>query len=233
MNEKTNRISEIFKGILAIFLYFFLSSFPQLFIKILGINFYNLNNIFRQIYLILYELFITILILYIYKKDIIPNFKNFKSNIKEYINKYIKYWFIMLGLMILSNFIITLFTTTKVSNNQSDIIKLLGEYPIYTFFATVLFAPILEELIFRLSIKKIFNNDTLFIIISGLLFGSLHVIGNFNSLIDLLFIIPYSIPGFIFAYLYSKSKNICVPIGLHFLHNSIMILLQTIVTFIG
>ena len=233
MNEKTNHISEFFKGILAIFLYFFLSSFPQLFIKILGINFYNLNNIFRQIYLILYELFITILILYIYKKDIIPNFKNFKSNIKEYINKYIKYWFIMLGLMILSNFIITLFTTTKVSNNQSDIIKLLGEYPIYTFFATVLFAPILEELIFRLSIKKIFNYDTLFIIISGLLFGSLHVIGNFNSLIDLLFIIPYSIPGFIFAYLYSKSKNICVPIGLHFLHNSVMILLQTIVTFIG
>ena len=63
---------------------------------------------------------------------------------------------------------------------------------------------------------------------SGLIFGSMHVIGNFNSLIDLLFIIPYSIPGFMFAYIYKKTNNICVPIGMHCMHNSIMILLQII-----
>ena len=33
-----------------------------------------------------------------------------------------------------------------------------------------------------------------------------------ENLIDLLFIIPYSIPGFIFAYVYTKSKNIFIPI---------------------
>ena len=230
IEKKHNK--EILIGIGVIILYLFLSIIPEDIIKILGINFESLNNMYKQIYLILYELFITILILYIYRKDFIPNFKDFKSNIKEYINKYIKYWFMMLGLMITSNIIVTLFTTTKVANNQSDIIQLLGTYPIYTLIVTVICAPILEELIFRLSIKKIFRNDTLFIIISGLVFGSLHVIGNFDNIIDLLFIIPYSIPGFMFAYLYTKTRNICIPMGIHFIHNTVMIILQMIIILI-
>ena len=54
----------------------------------------------------------------------------------------------------------------------------------------------------------------------------MHVISTLENLVDLLFIIPYSIPGFIFAYIYSKSKNIFVPISLHFIHNGIMMSLQ-------
>jgi membrane protease YdiL (CAAX protease family) len=49
---------------------------------------------------------------------------------------------------------------------------------------------------------------------------------SYEHLTDLLFIIPYSIPGFIFAYVYTKSKNICIPISLHFIHNGIMMSLQ-------
>ena len=54
----------------------------------------------------------------------------------------------------------------------------------------------------------------------------MHVIGTLEHLVDLLFIIPYSIPGFIFAYIYTKCKNICVPISLQFIHNVIMMGLQ-------
>lgn len=232
MEVKNNYIKDILKGIGVIFLYLFLSAFMPYLITIFGIDFDNLSNVLKQLYLIFCECFIVILILYIYRKDFIPNFKDFKSNIKKYIDKYFKYWFMMLGLMITSNIIVTLFTSTKVANNQSDIVSLLGKYPVYTIIVTIICAPIIEELIFRLSIKKIFRNDILFIIMSGLLFGSLHVVGNFDKLIDLLFIIPYSIPGFIFAYVYTKSKNICVPMGLHFFHNSIMIILQLLIKII-
>ena len=68
--------------------------------------------------------------------------------------------------------------------------------------------------------------NILFIFFSGLIFGGMHVIGTLEHLVDLLFIIPYSIPGFVFAYVYTKSKNICVPISLHFIHNGIMMSLQ-------
>ena len=230
MENKNSYINDILEGIGVIFLYLSLSAFMSYFINLFGISFNNLSNTFKQIYLIFCECSITILILYIYKKDFIPNFKDFKSNIKKYIDKYLKYWFMMLCLMITSNIIVTLFTTTKVANNQSNIVSLLGKYPVYTAIVTIICAPILEELIFRLSIRKLFRNDTLFILMSGLIFGSLHVVGNFDKLIDLLFIIPYSIPGFIFAYVYTKSKNICVPMGIHFIHNTVMILLQLLIT---
>ena len=72
----------------------------------------------------------------------------------------------------------------------------------------------------------------LFILLSGLVFGSMHVIGTCEHLIDLLFIIPYSIPGFIFAYCHVKSKNIFVPISLHLIHNSLMMILQIVLLFI-
>ena len=39
-----------------------------------------------------------------------------------------------------------------------------GLEPIYTFIATVIIAPLLEELVFRLSIRKIFTSNILFII---------------------------------------------------------------------
>ena len=133
----------------------------------------------------------------------------------------------------LSNIIITNFTTTMTSENQQSVIDLLGQAPIYTIIVTTLIAPILEELVFRLSFRKIFKHtNILFIFFSGLLFGLMHVLGSLENLIDLLFIIPYSIPGFMFAYLYTKEKNIFLPISLHFLHNSVMMILQLILMLI-
>jgi len=231
--EKNFELRNLFKGIGVLFLYFIISAFTYEFIELFGINYDSLNNIIKQIYLILYEITLTLIIVYIYRKDFIPNLKEFLKNIKKYLKKYIKYWFIMLGLMVISNYIITFFTTTNISQNQQSINETLTNSPIYATFLTILIAPILEELVFRLSFRKMFvHTNILFIFFSGLFFGMMHVLGGLESLIDLLFIIPYSIPGFIFAYLYVKTKNIFVPISLHCLHNSVMLLLQILLIFI-
>lgn len=129
----------------------------------------------------------------------------------------------------ITNIIIINITNINSSTNQEYITKLLGKYPIYTIVATILIAPLTEELIFRLNIRKIFKNNILFIITSGLVFGALHLTVA-TSFKELLFIIPYSIPGFIFAYTLTKSKNIFVPISLHTMHNTLMILLQLLLT---
>ncbi len=228
MEKKKNYdLRDMFIGFGVLFLYLIASSLPYDFIELFGVNYDNLNLTARQVYLILYEASLTLIIVYIYRKDFIPNFKDFLKNNIKYFKKYIKYWFIMLGLMILSNAIITMFTTTITSENQQAIVDTLKKAPIYTFILTVFIAPILEELVFRLSFRKIFKHtNILFIIFSGLFFGGMHVLGTLSNPIDLLFIIPYSIPGFIFAYIYSKSKNICIPMSLHFVHNGIMMSLQ-------
>ena len=57
----------------------------------------------------------------------------------------------------------------------------------------------------------------------------MHIFGNVSNLYDVLYIIPYSIPGFIFAYIYTESDNIFSSMGLHFMHNLILISLQFII----
>lgn len=225
--EKNLDLRNALIGLSVILLYLIASAFPYELLGMFGINYNNLNIFFKSLYLIIYEISLTLIIVYIYRKDIIPNFKKFIKNNIDYFKKYIKYWFLMLFLMISSNLIITLFTTTQIAANQEAIIDTLKQAPLYTFIITVFVAPILEELVFRLSFRKIFaHTDILFIFFSGLIFGGMHVIGTCEHFIDLLFIIPYSIPGFIFAYVYTKSKNICVPISIHFIHNGIMMSLQ-------
>lgn len=227
--QRNPEIKNLFIGVGIIFLYLILSSLAYDFIAMFGINYNSLSFIRKQIYLILYEFGITTIIFYIYRKDVIKNFNDYKNNILGNIKKYIKYWFLMMILMFISNYIVTLFTTTDVSNNQQIILVQLKSAPIYTFITTVLIAPILEELVFRVSLKKIFHHTKfLLIFFSGVLFGFMHVISSLESLVDLLFIIPYSIPGFVFAYLYSKTDNICIPISLHMIHNFIMLSIQII-----
>lgn len=216
-------------GFGVILLYLVMSSLAYDFISWFGINYNSLNTIAKSIYLFSYQAFMTLIIIYIYRKDFIPNFKDFIKNNISYFKKYIKYWFLAIFLIEVSDLIVTQFTTSQIAANQQSIIEELKKAPIYTFLITVVIAPILEELVFRLSFRKIFaHTNFLFIFFSGFIFGAMHVIGNFKNISDLLFIIPYSIPGFIFAYTLYKSKNICVPMSLHFIHNGISMCLQFI-----
>ena len=221
------KYKDIIIGILVFLGYLLLSKYADNILILLGFN--KLSTPLKLIVSIIYEILILLTVIFIYLKTIVNDFIDYKQNIKYYINNYLKYWFLNLGLMMITNIIIINITNINNSTNQEYITKLLGKYPIYTIVATILIAPITEELIFRLNIRKIFKNNILFIITSGLVFGALHLTVA-TSFKELLFIIPYSIPGFIFAYTLTKSKNIFVPISLHTLHNTVMILLQILIT---
>ena len=225
--DNMKKYKEEIIGILVLIGYLLLSTLGQEFLLLLGVN--RLPTPLKLIVALIYDLFILMTIIFIYLKTIVQDFNQFKSNIKYYIDNYFKYFFLNLGLMMLSNLIIINITSINNSTNQEYITSLLGKYPLYTIVATVLIAPITEELIFRLNIRKIFKNNIIFIITSGLVFGALHMTVA-TSIKELLFIIPYSIPGFIFAYTLTKSKNIFVPISLHTMHNTLMILLQLLLT---
>ena len=221
------KYKDIIIGILVFLGYLLLSKYADNILILLGFN--KLSTPLKLIVSIIYEILILLTVIFIYLKTIVNDFIDYKQNIKYYINNYLKYWFLNLGLMMITNIIIINITNINNSTNQEYITKLLGKYPIYTIVATILIAPLTEELIFRLNIRKIFKNNILFIITSGLVFGALHMTVA-TSFKELLFIIPYSIPGFIFAYTLTKSKNIFVPISLHTMHNTLMILLQLLLT---
>ncbi|WP_101772272.1 CPBP family intramembrane glutamic endopeptidase [Peptostreptococcus faecalis] len=79
----------------------------------------------------------------------------------------------------------------------------------------VIFAPIVEEIIFRgYIIGRLFENKQILgIVVSSLIFGSIHTITNITSLI------MYFLLGVVAGILYYKTKRLEVSIGAHLLNN--------------
>lgn len=170
---------------------------------------------------ILVELIVLIIFIFLFRKTIIPDFYDYKKNFKQIIKSNYKYWIYGLVIMVISNFVIGNFIGMPVNEeiNQSLLIKL----PVYSFITMIMIAPIIEELMTRVILKNNFNRYV-YATLSGLFFGSLHLL-SITSFIEVLYIIPYGVLGFFFAIMYSNTNNIWTSITFHSLHNLIALLL--------
>lgn len=219
-----NKLITILK-VLGLFLLFFsISSIPVI---LFNIDLSKLNDIELLIYSFLCNIVFLIIIVLCYfktlKKDFKPFFKNFLNNFEESF----KYYFIGLIIMIVSNLIITFVFEGGVAENEEMVRSFIDLAPLLMFFEVSIYAPFAEELLFRKSIREIFKNKWLYILASGFIFGSLHIV-SIESFVDLLYLIPYCSLGFAFAYTYTKTDNIYSTITIHAMHNSITMILYFI-----
>lgn len=235
--EKLEKFEKYLKnallGLAAILVYFILPELQGIFFHIFNIDTTEISTNIKIIYSLIYELLIMIIIILIFNKSLKKDYKDMKKNHKKYYKNYFKYYLIGLLIMMFSNAFIALVSGGSTAGNQDAINELFKINPIYIYFASVIFAPIVEELVFRRAIRNIIPNSILFILTSGLVFGGLHVIGTIEAWYDLLYIIPYSAPGMVFAYILYKTDNIFVSMGLHLLHNGILIALQFFILIFG
>lgn len=230
-NKLENYLKNAGLGLLAILIYFGLPLIEGLPFELLHVDTKTLPMIGKVIYMIAFETIMISLIIFIFRKKLKRDVQDMKINHMNYFSKYLKFWLIGLLIMMLSNAFIAFIVENGIASNEQAIRDLFDVSPIYVFFSAVIFAPIVEELIFRQGIRNIVPNNILFILISGLVFGGLHVITDLRSVTDLLYLIPYCTPGFIFAYILVKTDNIFVSMGLHFMHNGLLISLQFFILF--
>lgn len=229
-NESTKKIGLGFGVVLFYYIASFCQSLP---FSLFNISYETLPLWIRISYSLIYQLLLLGVIIFLLLPTLKKDIKDLKKHHQEYFRKYFKYWFLILAVMIISNLLIALFTSNEIASNEESIRKTFELAPVYTFFSAVFIAPLLEELVFRQGIRNIFKNDTLFILVSGILFGSMHVILSITSYSELLYIIPYSTPGLVFAYLLVKTDNVLVPASMHFMHNGILMSLQMFMMLLG
>ncbi len=214
-----------------VLLIFYCSSlFVLIPIYLFNIDIKTCSDIVYNILRIIPNIAQAILLMLIYRKTIKNDFKDFIKKFGNYSDIAIKYWLLGFIAMIISNKIITSLFPIEIAANEQGVREIIHTIPLISFFSICIFAPISEELIFRKAFKDCFNNKWLFILISGFVFGLLHVIGSFNSLYDLFFIIPYSSLGIAFAYIYYKTNNIFSSIFVHCMHNTILVILNIFVS---
>ena len=218
-------------GILVILSYFLLPTLIKSVIAYLANG--SLSEEVSVILSIIIEVLTLAVILLLFNKRIKENYIDLKKNHKKYFSKYFKFYLIGLAIMYISNAILIFVFNGGLAGNEESIRSILLVHPIYVYISAVLIAPSVEELVFRGAIKNIIPNSILYILCSGLIFGGMHLVGNVTSIIDLLYIIPYSSLGIAFAYIYSKTDNIFVTMMIHTMHNGILISIQIAVMLFG
>lgn len=219
-------MKNLIKSILIFVSYFVYDILIKALLYKFHINYYGFDIKYKIITTAIIEITYILLISFLYRKEIKRDIKDFKENYKTYFSKYTIIYLLGVLLMVISNLIIFRITKTNLSGNEELIRTYINKFPIYMIFSSLVYAPIVEELIFRKTIKNIFKSKYLFIITSGLVFGLLHVSEpTFN---EYLFSIPYIFMGISFAYIYYKTDNIFTTMTFHMCHNLILLIIQLI-----
>ena len=129
--------------------------------------------------------------------------------------------------MYASNIILSFFIQGS-GENEEAVQLLIKNAPYIAFIMTTLFAPFIEEMIFRKSLQDCFHNKKIYMIISGLIFGLIHVAGAENVL-EYFLIIPYGALGFMFAKTLNETDNVYSTIVMHMLHNGVLTILSMVI----
>ena len=226
MNKLNINTKKIIKSISA-FLVFYLLPYIIIFIlKLVGVTFNNITNSTNVIINTILSLITAIILFLIYQKDFKEDFIKFKSDFIKNIDTGFKCWFVGLIIMMISNIILTFLLKAGGANNEQAVQSLLSSLPAIMAIDICLLAPFNEEIAFRKTIKDVFKNKWIFVILSFLLFGGAHVISSAKTLTDYLYIIPYGALGGSFAYAFYETDTIFTSMTMHFIHNTILVILS-------
>lgn len=226
MKINKNWFINICKG-LGVFLLFYFSVFLQYIpIYLFKMDVSNISDSMEVILSTFSNICLLIILFIIFRKEIIKEWNLFKGKLMDNIDTGVKFWFIGLICMVISNLIISTVFKGGQAGNEEAVQKMISALPWLMLIDAGLLAPFIEEIVFRKTFKNVFSNKWLFILSSGLVFGAVHVIGNVTNWTDVLFIIPYSSLGLAFAASYYKTETIFTPITMHIFHNTILTLLS-------
>jgi membrane protease YdiL (CAAX protease family) len=129
--------------------------------------------------------------------------------------------------------LITWLSGQATSGNQTSLNELLGQFPVFTLALTIIFAPIVEELVFRGAFYRFFRAKGMYwfpMFLSATAFSLIHLMVALStgSWGDLWYFPLYALLGIFLAVAYEKTGNIFGPILLHFTYNAVGMLIALI-----
>lgn len=221
-----NTIKNVIRGILVLCLFNYSSVFLVLPVLLFKLKTDKLSGPTQVILSTYISVVVALLLLIIYRKDLKKEWKKFKDNILYNVDTGFKCWIVGLIVMIVSNLILLTVFKTGGANNENAVQSMIKSLPWLMVIDAGIIAPFNEELVFRKTLKDVFRSKWLFVVLSFLLFGSVHVVGSATTLTDYLYIIPYGALGGAFAVAYYKTDTVFTSMSLHMFHNLLLTLIS-------
>lgn len=228
MKKIDDKLKYVIKGLFTILIFWFSPYFKLIPIKLLKLNINNLSPTTSIILSLFSTLIIVFILFFLYRSDLKDDFKKFIKNKEENMDIGVRYWIVGLILMMAVNFILNSVFKLGGANNEQSIQKMIKILPLLMLIDAGVLSPFVEEIVFRKTLKDVFNNKWVFVILSFLFFGLAHVVTSAQVATDYLYVIPYGILGASFALAYEKTDTIFTSIFLHMLHNTILVILSII-----
>jgi membrane protease YdiL (CAAX protease family) len=173
-------------------------------------------------YIVLFYLYIAL-----YKNSWKQSFNDFLKHSQRHLTTISIGLIAMFSAMMIMGYLYTLLGIVESPENQ-QILEMQLSGSLFDKISLILFAvflaPLVEETLFRLSgfylLKKYLHfSSWMNILFTALLFGSVHVLG--DNYIQVLY---YAALGIVLGFLYHKSHNIFVPIIVHMIFNSFVMI---------
>ncbi len=168
----------------------------------------------------------TLIVSFFYRAQLYDAWLRFKENVVKNVVRVVQlYGFQMIASIAINLVFIYLFKIEDTSANQEMVETLVNNMPVLMAMNTILFAPILEEVVFRgglfIGIQEKLGSK-IAIIISSVSFGAIHVMAEFfatGNLQELLFLIPYSAMGYFMVRAVKDTDSLFGGILIHFINN--------------
>lgn len=172
----------------------------------------------------------------LYWNDLKAYWKNFKSNKKKNIKSVILYLVIILVLLFASNILITAISSMMGGSFDSDsstkiistVFKKVPFGTMFVMFLMIIFYPIVEELVFRKSLRDVIKNPIIFIIISSLITWYFQVTLVNPQISEFVLSLSVFFNSIVSAIIFVKKDNILFSIFPRMLYNIIICAVQLI-----
>lgn len=179
------------------------------------------NHQIKIIIGIAFYVLILSLSIFIFYQELKKGFTYLKNNSASYI-KFLLIAYVIGFIIYYIARVISVLLTNQLSTINDVEVK---SQPIWLLIPlAIIWAPIVEETIFRGAIRRFITNEKVFIVVSAVIFGLLHTLGEATIFNTIVLALPYAVLGALLAYVYVKTNNITCNILLHSLHNTIAVL---------
>ena len=158
-------------------------------------------------------------------KDIFKNNKKLNDGSKDRISENvaliihvsIMFYIAKIASAMLVGFLTYIFKLDTLSINQQVVEATFKSAPLVMFITGTFLAPVVEELVFRGAVRRIIKNKKVFVIVSGLIFGLVHVL-EYSLPIFMILITGYLIDMVVSSSLNKKMKvklSICTIMSIN------------------
>lgn len=211
-NEKLTKL------VLAFFIYFLYTMYASTIFSFFGIKDSILTSFIGDI---LFSIFL----IYMYRKNLKSDWKKLKKiSIKKRIFTILKWTLLLFVFMIFCGFITDLIIPNHASDaNTSAVYSLYSISTWYTIFKTMIFGTLIEEILYRESVRDNIKNNFMFVIVSALIYTFMNTIFvGFTEGFAISSMLIYFLPAIFCSIAYLKNNdNILILSLIKFTYNLI------------